>query len=206
MRIISGKYRGKNLLDFRGKEIRPTSDKAREALMSILQIRVVGCDMLDLFAGSGSVGFEALSRGANSVVMSDKSKKSCDLIKKNAEILGCKIEVYNIPAMYVMNKLIDFKRDFDIIFLDPPYRTTYGVESLVIIAKNGLLREGGIAILESGDEFNKKDPQIEGLEMYDKRRYGICYFRFYREIAKVETEVEVVEAQTDEEVQQVEEV
>ena len=188
MRIISGQYRGKNLLDFRGKEIRPTSDKAREALFSILQNRIVGSDLLDLFAGTGSVCFEALSRGANSVVMGDKSKKSCDLIKKNAEILGCKVEVYNIPAMYVMNKLIDFKKDFDIIFLDPPYRTTYGVESLEIIAKNGLLRKGGIAILESGDEFNKKDPVVEGMEMYDKRRYGICYFRFYREIEKVELE------------------
>ncbi len=180
MRIISGKYRGKVLYDFRGKDIRPTSDMAREALFSILQTRVVGCDMLDLFAGSGSVGFEALSRGANSVVMSDKSKQSCDLIKNNAAHLGAEVELYNIPAMYVLNKLIDFKKQFDIIFLDPPYRTTYGVEALEIIAKSGLLKEGGIAILESGDEFNRKEIDVNGLDMYDKRRYGICYFRFFR--------------------------
>lgn len=179
MRIIAGELGGRNLIEFKGKEIRPTSDKAKEALFAILRNKIPNSDFLDLFAGTGSIGFEALSRGAKNVVMSDISKQSCQIIQKNAEALKCAPEIYNIPAMYVLKKLIDLNRKFDVIFLDPPYRTTYGEEAVKIIADNKMLKEDGIVILEQGEDA-KNDVEFENLTMYDKRKYGIAVFRFYK--------------------------
>ncbi|MEG1805645.1 MAG: 16S rRNA (guanine(966)-N(2))-methyltransferase RsmD [Clostridia bacterium] len=179
MRIIAGEFGGRNLIDFNGKDIRPTSEKAREAFFSIVRTKIRDCEFLDLFAGTGSMGFEALSRGAKNVVMSDMSKQSCQIIQKNADNLKCQPEIYNIPAMYVLNKLSSLHRQFDIIFLDPPYRTTYGEEAAQIIADNRLLKDDGILVLEQGEAV-KADAQFKGLTMYDKRKYGIAIFRFYK--------------------------
>ncbi len=180
MRIIAGKYRGRKLLEFKGKDIRPTSDKAREALFSILQNRVYDASFLDLFAGTGGVGFEAMSRGAAKCVMCDSAATSCQLIKQNAEHLGAEVEVYNIPALYALNKFIDFNTKFDMIFLDPPYKTSYGFEALKIIADNKILNEDGVIIFEESADVKTADKKIDGLIMYDKRKYGTAVFRFYK--------------------------
>lgn len=181
MRIIAGKYKGRNLAEFRGKEIRPTGDMAREALFSILQNKIEGSSFLDLFAGTGAIAIEALSRGAKNAVMCDISRESVNLINKNCETVKCEedAEVYLTPALFALNRLISSKRQFDIIFLDPPYDTKYGEEALEIISKNKLLKDDGVIILEKAASV-KQDYVAEGLEMYDKRRYGLNLFRFYR--------------------------
>lgn len=179
MRIIAGKYRGRKLLEFKGRDIRPTSDKAREAFFSIIQNRTPNSEFLDLFAGTGCMGFEALSRGAKTVVMSDSSKAACALIEQNAEKLGVNVELYGVPAMYVLNKLIANKRQFDIIFLDPPYATNYGEEALNIISKNNLLKDDGIAVFET-DKHNNDIKNIENLELVYEKSYGKARFLFYK--------------------------
>lgn len=179
MRIIAGEYRGRVLCDFKGRDIRPTSDKAREALFSILQNEVRNCSFLDLFGGTGSIGIEAKSRGAKEVVFCDSSKESATLIKKNCDIVKMQAEIYNIPCMYALNKFISLNRKFDIIFVDPPYASTYGEEAVEIIGKNKLLTENGIVVLEKSADI-KEDFAFTNLTMYDKRKYGIAVFRFYR--------------------------
>lgn len=181
MRIIAGKYKGRVLSSFKGKDIRPTSDKAREALFSILQDKIGDAIVLDLFAGTGAVGIEALSRGANKAVFCDNSKESIALINKNCQTVNCEnqAEIYFTPALFMLNRLISAKRKFDVIFLDPPYNTKYGEEALDIIAKNKLLKEGGVIILEK-PSTDKVDYGVDGLIMYDKRKYGLNAFKFYK--------------------------
>ncbi len=185
MRIIAGKHRGRVLNTFKGKDIRPTSDKAREALFSILQNDVPNSTFLDLFAGTGIVGFEALSRGAEKVVMVDSSKQAYGLICDNASKLNLEVEAYNIPAMYALNKFITLKKKFDIIFLDPPYSTNLGEEAMEIIMKNNLLNDDGVIILEKGNKL-EDDFSCDGLTMYDKRQYGVCIFRMYAKTSDLE--------------------
>ena len=172
MRIIGGKYRGRVLKTFDGKDVRPTSDRAREALFNILQFRIAGRSFYDGFAGSGAVGFEAYSRGAKSVVMTDASEKSVTLCKANAKILGAETE---IKLAFCESYLETTNKKFDIIFLDPPYALDAGEEALKIIAKKNILEEGGVAVLEKDCEGK----EVNGLEITSVRKYGKAVFTFY---------------------------
>jgi len=181
MRVISGKYKGRTLYEFKGKDIRPTGEKAREALFDILREKFVDAEVLDLFAGTGAVGIEALSRGAKHVVMNDISRESVALITKNCEKVKCTAdaEIMCMPALFALNKLGSAKKKFDVIFLDPPYNTPYGEEAIEIIVKKGLLDKDGVIILEK-PSTDKKRAKVEELEIFDERRYGLNSFIFYR--------------------------
>lgn len=177
MRIVGGKYRSRVLTSFAGEDVRPTSDRAREALFNILYTRVVGARALDLFAGSGALGIECLSRGAREVVFNDFSKDSLAVVKKNLAAL-------KITGKEAIVKQSDFsacleseRLPFDLIFIDPPYRLDYGEQALQTIAKKGLLTKDGIAVYERDRAF---EGEIEGLEKYDERRYGKAYLTFFR--------------------------
>ena len=179
MRIIGGKYKSRTLSDFAGDAVRPTSDRAKEALFNILALKIYGARVLDLFAGSGALGLECLSRGAKEVVFNDCARESLAIVKKNLTAL--KIPVNGVEAslsgMDYLVCLESARGAFDLIFIDPPYRMDYGISALERIAKKGLLTENGIAVYERDKPF---DSEISGLEKYDERKYGRTYFTFFR--------------------------
>ncbi len=179
MRIIGGKYRSRVLADFEGEEVRPTSDRAKEALFNILALKLYGARVLDLFSGSGALGLESLSRGAKEVVFNDCSKQSLAILKKNLSTLkitagGEEAKLLNCDYLVALESV---KGAFDLILLDPPYRLDYGIPALQKIAQKGLLSENGVAVYERDRPF---EGQIEGLEKYDERKYGKTYFTFFR--------------------------
>lgn len=179
MRIIGGKYRSRVLAEFPGEDVRPTSDRAKESLFNILALKLYGARVLDLFAGSGSLGLESLSRGAKEVVFNDMSKDSLAIVKKNLAAL--KISVNGEEAKVTQGDYLSClsmqRGKFDLIFLDPPYRFDYGKTALETIAQKGLLSENGIAVYERDRSF---DGEVDGLEKYDERKYGKTYITFFR--------------------------
>ncbi len=178
MRIIGGTYRSRILAGFDGQDVRPTADRTREALFNILSLQVRGARVLDLFAGSGAVGIEALSRGAREVVFNDCAKDSLALVKKNLTTLKLlNSEGVKVSGSDYLVCLQQQKEPFDIIFIDPPYLKDYGEGALKEIAARGLLSQKGIAVYERDKPF---DGEIEGLEKFDQRKYGKAYLTFFR--------------------------
>ena len=179
MRIIGGIYRSRVLAEFPGEDVRPTSDRAREALFNILSAQVRGARVLDLFSGSGALGLESLSRGAEEVFFNDYSKESLAILKKNLDTL--KVSATNRAVrIFSYDYLVCLKMQqepFDLIFIDPPYRFDYGRPALEYIAEQGLLTENGIAVYERDRAF---EGEIQGLEKYDERKYGKAYLTFFR--------------------------
>jgi 16S rRNA (guanine966-N2)-methyltransferase len=179
MRIIGGKYRSRLLSEFPGEDVRPTSDRAKEALFNMLAFRLMGARVLDLFAGSGALGLESLSRGAKEVVFNDFSKDSLAIVKKN--LLALKIPVNGEEAKVTQSDYLAclsvMRGKFDVIFLDPPYRFDYGKKALEIISAKGLLSADGVAVYERDRAF---EGEIDGFEKYDERKHGKTYFTFFR--------------------------
>ena len=179
MRVIGGKYRSRVLSEFAGENVRPTSDRAREALFNILALKLYGARVLDLFAGSGALGIESLSRGAKEVVFNDCAKDSVGIIKKNLNTLQIAIngEEAKVTQGDYLSCLSVMRGKFDLIFLDPPYRFDYGEKALEKIAQKGLLAQKGIAVIERDRACEK---EIIGLEKFDERKYGKAYLTFFR--------------------------
>lgn len=173
MRIIGGKYRGRVLAGFKGNEIRPTADRVKESLFNILAPEIHGANMLDLFCGCGNVGLEALSRGADYVVFNDVSKDSLAVLKKNLNLLKTDAKIYNCDFKALLTSL---DMTFDIIYIDPPYKSDFGEEALRIIGERNLISTGGVAVFESDKPFSG---EIPALVQYDERRYGSTYLTFF---------------------------
>lgn len=174
MRIISGKYRGMKLAEFAGMEIRPTADRVKESLFNILYGNIAGARVLDLFCGSGNLGIECLSRGAECVHFNDISRESLAVLRGN--LLKLKAQNYTFSNLDYSACLAQSK-GFDLIFIDPPYASDAGVRALEIIGANGILNENGVAIFERDRPFQG---EIAGLEKYDERKYGKTYLSFFR--------------------------
>lgn len=178
MRIISGKYRGLKLAEFGADGIRPTADRVKESLFNIIYHKVAGAVVLDLFCGSGSLGIECLSRGAEFVRFNDVSPESVKVLKSNlAKLKGG--ERYAVTTLDYKACSEGLKGQFDLIFIDPPYASEAGADSLSLIAKRGLLSEDGVAIYERDRAFQSK---TEGLELFDERRYGKTYLSFFKKL------------------------
>lgn len=173
MRIISGKHGGRVLKTFDGTDIRPTSDRAKQALFNIFQNKIMGSTFYDGFCGSGSVGIEALSRGAT-VVFTDKSAASIKLTKANLKLINESAEVYTEDCVSYLSRTTKL---FDFIFLDPPYKLDDGIGAMQIIDKRKLLKEGGYVILEKDEIVNLP---FENLVFDSSRKYGKAYFNIYR--------------------------
>ena len=173
MRIIGGKFRGRVLAEFKGDNVRPTSDRAKEALFNILSLKVREAEVLDLFCGSGALGLECLSRGAKKVVFNDLSKDSIGILKKNLSALKIEREqeavVYNYDFLACLDRV---EKGFDLIFIDPPYAFDYGVPAMEKIVKRGLLNGDGIIVYERDRAF---EGEIKGLEKFDERKYGKAF-------------------------------
>lgn len=183
MRIIGGKYRSRVLSEFAGENVRPTSDRAKESLFNILFLKLQGARVLDLFSGSGALGLESLSRGAKEVVFNDFSKDSIGILKKNLSALKIPVNGEEAKVMHsdYLVCLDNLRGQFDIIFIDPPYREEFGVKALEKIAQKTILSDHGIAVYERDRAF---EGEIEGLEKYDERKYGKAYLTFFRKAKK----------------------
>lgn len=174
MRIVAGKYKGRTLCEFNGNKIRPTADKVRESIFNIMQTKVYGSNFLDLFAGTGAMGIEALSRGANSVTFNDLSKESLALIKKNIEKLKV-CEQYKLTSVDASTFVKNCTDKFDIVFIDPPYDSDKKGQCL-----NGVinvLKEDGTVIFEDEKEWCE---DVNGLVLYDRRKYGRVHLAFFK--------------------------
>ncbi len=146
MRVITGVARGRRLETLEGEDVRPTTDRIKEAVFSIIQFETEGRSFLDLFAGSGQMGIEALSRGAKSAYFIDNSKKSVETIKRNLKTTkleqGAKVFAMDFMSFLSMNSEL-----FDIAFIDPPYRTGLLEKSLEYVSE--VMKETGIIIAEN---------------------------------------------------------
>ena len=147
MRVITGKARGTVLKTPEGMQTRPTADRVKEALFSIINFDIPGAKVLDLFGGTGQLGIEALSRGAFSAVFVDQSDAACKLIKENLRRTKLDEQARVVRSDY-MAYLKSCKEKFDIILLDPPYAEVFLENSLKIISEIDILQSGGIIVAE----------------------------------------------------------
>ncbi len=176
MRVITGIARGKRLVTPEGSDVRPTSDKVKEALFSALQFDIEGRRVLDLFAGSGQLGIEALSRGAKSCVFVDNSKKSISLVKKNLEITGLENNAKVVQSDF--SSFAAMCRDtFDIVFLDPPYNTGILCDSIKSVLP--LMSDFGMIVCEYPPEVEIPE-SIADFTVYRTYRYGKINVTVYR--------------------------
>lgn len=193
MRIITGKFRGRNLLKSDHlKSLRPTTDKNREALFNILSFgkfdkglakglakgldfKLIDSKILDLCCGSGSIGFEALSRGAKFITFIDNNREHLELVKKNAELL--KVESDSEIICADARNLLANKNEFDLIFLDPPYSE----DSLPIIKnllEKNFIHEKTLLVVEM--KSGKEPKSFSPLTLLETRKYGSTSFNFLR--------------------------
>lgn len=176
MRIISGKYRGKKLAPPEGFAVRPTADRVREALFNILQFEVPGSSVLDLFAGSGALGIEAISRGCAKAVFGDADTA---LVKRNLQAVGETAAVITGDYQQVIDRLARSGERFDIVFLDPPYRAELAESAVRRIDSENLLYPEGVIVWEHipADVIRIGDTSFE---VTDTRTYGKTALSFIR--------------------------
>ena len=176
MRIITGKARGVKLLTLDGLDTRPTSERSKEAIFSMLQFEIQDKIVLDLFAGSGQMGLEALSRGASRVYLVDRGRGACDIIKKNIEksrltdgcIALCEDSLSFLKKQSGVEK-------FDIVFLDPPYATNLINDALDLLAEKNLINEAAYIVCES-DRFDiLSEKNSNKFETIKTMKHGIAH-------------------------------
>lgn len=189
MRIIAGTHKNRILTVPKGSQTRPTAERLRETLFNICQNYVEGSRFLDLFAGSGAIGFEALSRGAVSCTLVDSSKECQRCMKFNAQAFpDSDVDVICADVISTLKGFISDKRKFDIIYIDPPYgnsmfqegkRSTYSAYLLGLIDQSELLSEGGMLFIEDLQNSLSKEIELAKLKLISHRRAGRAWlFQF----------------------------
>lgn len=183
LRIIGGLARGRRLKGPPEGTARPTSDRVREALFNILAPWVPGSRFLDLFAGTGAVGLEALSRGAGRTVFVEANPRVAAVLRANlsATGLGARGDVCRGSFERVLPELATRGESFDLVFIDPPYRRGLEEAALQALSRHQLLVPGGIAVAES-DRTHLPSAEIKGLTLWRRERYGDTVLSFYRRL------------------------
>ena len=185
MRVIAGKYKGRKLNSPDDYSVRPTTDKVKEAMFSILTNELYGARVLDLFAGTGGLGIEALSRGAEYCLFADSSRRSLEILRSNLE--HCKVaEEIRIKAgdyRKVLKNLTGrieegLEEPFDIILLDPPYDGGFMDEIFALISEGGLLADEGTIVAEHRKEEDLPE-EFHGFVKVKERRYGVVKLSIY---------------------------
>ncbi len=179
MRIITGKARGVRLATLEGTDTRPTPERVKEAVFSMLQFDIEGRNVLDLFAGSGQMGLEALSRGAQSAVLIDKNPQAAQIIKANAQ----KTKLFSACRILCCDSLAFLKNSrgrecFDLIFLDPPYALRLIPSLLEKIEQAGVLSAQGLIVCETEQETPPYAP--DSLQLEKHVRYGRIFISLFR--------------------------
>ena len=178
MRVISGKARGVNLKTPEGLQTRPTTDRVKEALFSMIQFDIPTATVLDLFGGTGQLGIEALSRGARRAVFVDESDKACQLIRENLRRTRMEQDGSVVRSDYLAY-LGRCREKFNIIFLDPPYAEVFLENALKRITEIDILQSGGIIVTER--PLGKELPyEFEGYTRSKDYKYGKTLITLYR--------------------------
>ena len=188
MRVIGGNARGRQLKVPKGQGLRPTAGRVKESLFGILPHDLSGAKVLDLFAGTGNLTIEALSRGAAEAVLVDSSAQSAKTIRENLRRLGLtnRAKLWTMPATRALRMLARQGETFDLIFIDPPYERRLIEPSLKIIDNETLLRDSGVLIAE----HSVREPitlHLENLNLTDQRRYGSTTLSFFRPITQTKS-------------------
>ena len=178
MRIISGKARGTKLYTLEGEKTRPTLDRVKESLFNIIQNNVADSCFLDIFSGSGAIGLEAASRGAQKVILCEKEKDAISIIKKNIEKTHLDVKLYEMSFEKMLDSLHE---KIDIAYIDPPYKTDFAYESVKRLLNLDLLTNDSLIIIET-DEEERMLNQINKLEVeiINKRKYGRVHLIFLK--------------------------
>jgi 16S rRNA (guanine966-N2)-methyltransferase len=179
MRVISGKYKGRPLVPFQADHIRPTTDRVKETLFNKWMFDIEGCVAVDLFAGTGNLGIEALSRGAKQVIFVEKHPKSIDILKQNLQKLKIPATDYRIVNMDVLQYLKNYEgAPFDLIFADPPF--TQRMADAVIQQASQSAAFGASTLLAIESERTEKVEETYGdIERYDQRKFGDKILSFF---------------------------
>jgi 16S rRNA (guanine966-N2)-methyltransferase len=175
VRVIAGEWGGRRLQAPPGAATRPTSDRVREALFSVLGERVRGARVIDLFAGSGALGIEALSRGAAEATFVDSSPAAVRALRANLDALGATAEVRRQDAVRHLGAASAAARQYDLVFLDPPYRLAGRLGGELSAILPAVLAPGAAVIAES----DRRDPLDLDLPLLDERRYGDTLIRIH---------------------------
>lgn len=179
VRVISGSARGLKLNTPGDDRVRPTTDRVKESMFNIVQDWVYDSQVLDLFAGSGALGIEALSRGASQAVFCDNSLDSIKIIKSNIEKarMADRSQIVSGDFKRCLRDMEAKNQSFDMIFVDPPYYKGLFEEVLDTIRSCKILKKDGIVIVEH--DAKRPIGQVEGLEVYKEKKYGITMLTFY---------------------------
>ena len=183
MKIITGSARGMSLETLEGNETRPTSQRVKEAVFSMLQFDIEGARVLDLFAGSGQLGLEALSRGAAKATFCDQSAEATNIVIKNAKKTKlfplCRVSTCDYNQML---RGLSGKEQYDIIFIDPPYKLNCIDDVLKKLLQGNIISDNAFIVCENGGEdiFNGNEELASKFVVYKKNRYSVSYITILR--------------------------
>ena len=177
MRVIAGSAKGRRLVTPEGMNTRPTTDMLKEALFGMIQFDVPEAEFLDLFAGSGGIGIEALSRGAVSLDAVEQDAKALNCIRTNLKTVGFteKAKVWPMSVERALQQFAQQGRRFDMIFMDPPYLRGWEEKVAALISEYGLLKPDGVLIVESSSETIVR---VSGLDVVKEKVYKTTRFTF----------------------------
>ena len=173
MRVITGTAKGKKLKTLEGDLTRPTSERIKGAIFSSIQFEIEGRRVLDLFAGSGQMGIEALSRGAERAFFVDSSREAVAIVKDNLSACGftdrakCLVQDFR---NYI--RKASGRETFDLVFIDPPYKDKSALSALMLLIRGGMLSAGAIVCLEAGEPFSGDEAELSGFEIIKNTAYG----------------------------------
>lgn len=194
LRVIAGSARKRRLKAPPGRDVRPTADRVKEALFNILAERIDGCAFLDLFAGTGGVGIEALSRGAEKAVFIEKDARVIKVLQDNLSITGLadRAEIICSEIETGLRRLGSEGRQFELVFMDPPYGQGLTHTTMTRLVKYNLIKSQGLVVVETGKQ-ELLPAQVAILKLYRQVRYGDTLLSFYR-IDKYGEEVNNIES------------
>ncbi len=180
MRVISGLYRGRKLITPVGSKTRPTLDRTKETIFNMIQHDIAESVCLDLFAGSGQIAIELISRGCNHCTMVDSDRASISCIKSNVDALSISGSQYTILYKGYSEALLQLKdKVFDVVYLDPPYHADYYATALQYLVDNGMLSDDAIVVCESSTDIVLPE-SIGSLTVAKSRKVGSVLFTLYR--------------------------
>jgi len=177
MRIIAGRAGGLKLKSLKGREVRPTLDRVKESMFNIIAFYLPGSEVLDLFAGFGGLGIEALSRGAEKADFVEIKRSHLKIIEDNLK----KAKLFEEAAIFNQDVYLYLKncsQQYDLIFMDPPYNNDMTAEAVELIVKNNLLKENGLIISEKSAE--EEAAEFNGLSIIKNKRYGNSLLTIYK--------------------------
>lgn len=177
MRIIAGRAGGLNLKSLKGRDVRPTLDRVKESMFNIIAFYLPGAKVLDLFAGFGSLGIEALSRGAEKADFVEIKSSHLKIVEDNLK----KAKLFEQAALYnqdVYLYLENCSQKYDLIFMDPPYEKEMTAEAVKLVVENNLLKENGLIVSEKSAA--EKAAEFNGLNIIKNKRYGNSLLTIYK--------------------------